>query len=164
MVGAILLLRCKVIARLLDRIPGPQSCQRNAYGNSVQQSMSRLEMARKFLHDMRTGWPRRRNFCLACSGLSLAPGWGRRGHPISGYHVFRPGARRLRCREKPDAARNDLLGHASSPTGCLCAFSLFTRATLPWYASTAHARYSRLGIPASAPRMATTRVSTSIPI
>src|SRR4030095_2224334 len=75
----------------------------------------------------------------------LAPGLGRRGHPISGYHVLRPGARRLRCREKPDAARNDLLGHASSPTGCLWAFSLFTMATLPRYASTAYARYAGSG-------------------
>src|SRR6266480_1341575 len=30
---------------------------------------------------------------------------------------------RERCREKPDAVRNDLLGHASSPIGCLWAFS-----------------------------------------
>jgi hypothetical protein len=40
---------------------------------------------------------RRRNCCLACSGLSLAPGLGRRGYPIAGYHVLRPGARRLRA-------------------------------------------------------------------
>src|SRR4030095_10432465 len=84
------------------------------------------------------GMAPQRNFCLACSGLSLAPGRGRRGHPIAGYHVLRPGARCLRCREKPEAARHALLGHASSPPGCSWAFSSFTMATLPRYASTAY--------------------------
>src|SRR4030095_12090124 len=42
-------------------------------------------------------------------------------------------------------ARHALLGHASSPPGCSWAFSSFTMATLPRYASTAYARYAGSG-------------------
>jgi hypothetical protein len=44
-----------VSARYLDRVPGQQGCQRHAYGNSVQQSTSRLWTAKKFFDSMRRG-------------------------------------------------------------------------------------------------------------
>ena len=43
------------------------------YGNAVPPCLSRGGVVKKCVHERRSGWPRRRHLCTACSDLRLAP-------------------------------------------------------------------------------------------